>query len=151
MKHRKILMLVLAAAVALGMSTDGFGQKSKGGAEDDYNLKKAWEVLQNDSNDTDTALELLEKQLKTTPDNVEALYLRARIYKNIEEYASALTDLNRAIKVNKPKKTNYANSTLHAWKAAVYEDLGDFKKAEEEQGLTVALARKDTRKACRAF
>ena len=41
MKHRKILMLVLAAAVALGMSTDGFGQKSKSGAEDGYNLKKA--------------------------------------------------------------------------------------------------------------
>lgn len=151
MKHRKVLMLFLAAAVALEMSTDGFGQKSKSGAEDDYNLKKAWEVLQNDSNDTDNALELLEKQLKTTPDNVEALYLRARIYKNIEEYASALTDLNRAIKVNKPKKTNYANSTLHAWKAAVYEDLGDFKKAEEEQGLTVALARKDNKESLPSF
>lgn len=151
MKHRKILMLVLAAAVALGMPTDGFGQKSKGGAEDDYNLKKAWEVLQNDSNDTDTALELLEKQLKATPDNVEALYLRARVYKNIEEYASALTDLNRAIKVNKPKKTNFANSTLHAWKAAVYENLGDFKKAEEEQGLTVALARKDNKESLPSF
>lgn len=151
MKHRKILILFLAAAVALGMSTDGFGQKSNSGAEDDYNLKKAWEVLQNDSNDTDTALELLEKQLKATPDNMEALYLRARIYKNIEEYASALTDLNRAIKVNKPKKTNYANSTLHAWKAAVYEDLGDFKKAEEEQGLTVALARKDNKESLPSF
>ena len=151
MKHRKILMLALAAAVALWLPAEGFGQKSKGGAEDDYNLKKAWEVLQNDSNDTDNALELLGKQLKATPDNVEALYLRARVYKSTEEYAPALTDLNRAIKVNRPKKTGIANSTLHAWKAAVYADTGDFRKAEEEQGLTVALARKDNKESLPGF
>ena len=151
MKHRKVLMLLLAVTVALGLPTEGFCQKSKGGAEDDYNLKKAWEVLQKDANDTDTALELLKEQLKTTPDNVEALYLRARVYKSTEEYASALTDLNRAIKVNKPKKTGMANSTLHAWKAAVYEDSGDLKKAEEEQGLTVALARKDNKESLPSF
>ena len=151
MKHRKILMLLLAVTAALGMPAEGFGQKSKDGAEDDYNLKKAWEVLQKDSNDTDTALALLKEQLKTTPDNVEALYLRARVYKSTEEYASALTDLDHAIKVNKPKKTDIANSTLHAWKAAVYADTGDFKKAEEEQGLTVALAQKDNKESLPSF
>ncbi len=151
MRHRKLLMLILAAAAALGLPAEGFGQKSKDGAEDDYNLKKAWEVLQEDSNDTATALELLEKQLKATPDNVEALFLRARIYQCTEKYASALTDLNRAIKINVPKKTDIANSTLHAWKADVYSDSGDFKKAEEEQKLTVALARKDNRESLPGF
>ncbi len=150
MKHKGLLMLLLAVAVALGMPAEGFGQK-KGGAEDDYNLKKAWEEVQKDNYDSGTALKLLGKQLEVTPDNVEALYLRARVYMKDNEYALALTDLNRAIKINKPKKTNFANSTLHAWKASVYANSGDFMKAEEEQGLTVALARKDNRESLPSF
>ena len=110
---RKTLAVLLAAAVAvLVLPAGALAQKKDGSKADDYNLQKAVEVLQKDSRDTDTALELLNKQLESTPDNVDALVLRGQIYMKTDKCSLALTDFNRAIRVNKPKKSGTCNSSL---------------------------------------
>ena len=60
----------------------------------DYDYRKAEEAYQN--NDYDEAMSLVEKQLKATPKNVDALYLRALIYVEANEYAEARADIDRA-------------------------------------------------------
>ena len=92
--------------------------------EKPYNLQKAWEVLQ-ENQDEPQAIKLLTEQLRSTPDNVECWMLLCRIYRNREEYGAALTAVNEAIKVNKPKKSGMYNSTLWWWKGSVYGDLGE--------------------------
>ena len=81
------------------------------GKTDDYNLRKAYEVLKK-NNDTNEAISLLDKQLEETPDNVEALFLRAKLLRRKEDYSSAFRDINHALKVNRPKKSEIFNSTL---------------------------------------
>ena len=140
MKRIKAMALLSAAMLAL-MPVTTFAQK-KGNTTSDYNLQKAYEVLQNDK-DEDQALELLGKQLKDTPDNPDARLLRARIYRDKREFGNAISDLNHALKTNKPKKSEIPNSTLHWWKATVYMDMGDFVKAAESYKTALELARKD--------
>lgn len=141
---RKTLAVLLAAAVAVLVLPAGALAQKKGGSEaDDYNLQKAYEVLQKDSRDTDTALELLGKQLESTPDNVDALVLRGQIYMKTDKCSLALTDFNRAIRVNKPKKSGTCNSSLWWWKANTYWQAGDFEQAEVNMAKAVELCRKD--------
>ena len=139
MKH--ILNLVAALLLAtLGVNV--YAQKNK--TENDYNLTKAYEVL-NEEKDEAKALDLVNKQLRETPDNVDALLLRARLLRRKEEYGQALRDVNHALKVNKPKKSGTAMSTLHWWKACIYKDLGEDQKAANSFKAAVDLARKDNR------
>jgi (p)ppGpp synthase/HD superfamily hydrolase len=63
----------------------------------DYNMRKAYEML--DKNDEKEALKYINQQLKDDPASSDAYTLRARIFFNNENYGSALTDINRAIKV----------------------------------------------------
>ncbi len=108
----------------------------------DYNLKKAYEVL-NEEKDEAKALDLVTKQIRETPDNVDALILRARLLRRKHEFGQALQDINHALKVNKPKKTDVANSTLHWWKAYIYQDMGDWKSAAASFKTAYELAQKD--------
>ena len=134
----------MAAAVAVTvLPAEAWAQKKGGSEADDYNLQKAYEVLNDDKKDTDTALELLNKQLQITPDNVEALVLRGKIYLYKDNYAPALTDFSHAIRVNKPKKSGYFNSTLWWWKANAYRQSGDYEQAETNMAKAVELCRKD--------
>ena len=133
----------MAAAVMLVAATEkSYGQKK--GSSDDYNLLKAYDVLQ-ESQDEEKALQLLREQLQETPDNVQALMLRARILRNRYEFGSALSDVNQALKVNKPKKSEYANSTIWYWKAALYDDLGEMEKSAEAYRTALAMAKKDNK------
>ena len=84
------------------LSGNVYAQKNK--TENDYNLKKAYEVL-NEEKDEAKALDLVNSQLRGTPDNVEALLLRVRLLRRKEEFGQAFQDINHALKVNKPKKT----------------------------------------------
>ena len=111
---------------------------------DDYNLKKAYEVL-NEEKDEDKAIDLVNKQLRETPDNVDALLLRVRLLRYKQEYGQALKDINHAMKVNKPKKTQVANSTLFWWKAYVYQDMMEKDSAAESFKTAYELARKDNK------
>ncbi len=109
-----------------------------------YNLQKAWEVLQEDQDEVQ-AVKLLTEQLRQTPDNAECWLLLCRIHRNREEFGSALTTINEAIKVNKPKKTGVSNSTLWWWKGTVYDDLGEEEKSVECMKKALDYAKKDNK------
>ena len=134
-----ITLLVIAASL---FSVPAGAQKK--GTTDDYNIKKAYEVLR-EQHDEAKALELLRDQLEKTPDNVEALMLRARVLRNRREFGSALSDVIQAIMVNKPKKSEYFNSTLWYWKAALYDDLREWEKSAEAFSTALSLAKKDNK------
>lgn len=133
-------VLLLTTIIAFVLSTNAYAQKNK--TEDDYNLKKAYEVL-NEEQDEVRALDLVTKQLRETPDNVDALILRTRLLRNKHELGQALQDINHALKVNKPKKTDVANSTLYWWKAYIYQDMGDWQGAAASFRTAYELAGKD--------
>lgn len=127
------LLLTLASGTLYAQKTS---------TESDYNLRKAYEVLR-ENNDFDKALELVNLQLKDTPDNVDALYLRIRIYQQEGEYGKALADVNHAIRVNKPKKTGMDQSTLYWWQSYAYAGLEDDAKAAVAAGTAYSLAQKE--------
>ena len=135
----KRILTLIAVFLLAALGSNVFAQKN---STDDYNLRKAYEVLK-ENNDRDEALKLLGKQLELTPDNVEALLLRMRIYRQKDEPGKALADINHAIKVNKPKVTEIENSTLYWWKGYVYQDLKDKEKAAATLRTAYQLAQKD--------
>ena len=139
MKH---ITTLLAAMLLATLSVNVYAQKNK--TENDYNLKKAYEVL-NEEKDEAKALDLVNKQLKETPDNVDALMLRIRLYRRKAEYGFALGDLNHVLKVNKPKKTELATSTIHWWKAYIYQDMQDYANAAASFKTAYELAKKDNK------
>ena len=132
--------MIIAATLLTMCSSVGYAQKK---TDNTYNLQKAYEVLQKD-NDEEQALDLLGKQIKETPKNIDALLLRARVYRNRKEYGSALTDLNAAIKVN-DRKNEIKLSTLHWWKATIYMELEEYEKAADSYKVALNLARKDNK------
>ena len=139
MKH---LLPLLAALLLTLPGADALAQKAK--SADDYNLKKAYEVL-DEEHDEDKALELVNRQLRDTPDHVRALLLRVNLLRHRRDRAAALSDLNHALRVNKPKQSGIANSTLHWWKATLYNDMRDFDNAAVEFRMACEMARKDNR------
>ncbi len=139
MKH---ILTLLTTVLLVTLSINTYAQKNK--TEDNYNLKKAYEVL-NEENDEAKALELVGEQLSETPDNVDALILRTRLLRRKSDYAQALRDINHAIKVNKPKKTDVAMSVLYWWKAYIYQDMGDEQTAASIFKTAYVLAQKDNK------
>lgn len=135
--------LIIILSIAASLITVQAGAQKKG-TTDDYNIRKAYEVLQ-EQHDEDRALELLADQLDKTPDNVEALMLRARVLRNRHEFGRALYDVNHAIKVNNPKRSGFYNSTLWYWRATIYEDLKEWEKSADAYCTALAMARKDNR------
>lgn len=136
----KKIVTLLTVTLLTVLSVNAYAQKNK--TDNDYNLKKAYEVLQ-EENDEAKGLELVNKQLRETPDNVESLLLRVRLLRRKNEFGQAPQDINHALKVNKPKKTEVRNSTLHWWKAYIYEDMGDKVNATASFKTACELARKD--------
>lgn len=135
----------LLASLAVAVSCFPFCAVAQTKGDDrPYNLQKAYEVLQNDR-DEEQALKLLSDQLKSTPDNVECWLLMCRVYRNREEYGSAMSCINEAIKVNRPKKSGFYKSTLCWWKGRVYSDMEESKKAAEWLSEALEAARKDNR------
>ena len=137
MKH---ILTLLAALLLTLPGCNVYAQKNK--SESDYNLRKAYEVLEED-NDEAKALELVSKQLGQTPDNAKALLLRAQLQYRQHEYGLALTDVNRAIKVNKPKKSEIPNSNLYWLKGKIYRGLRDYESAAASFRTAYELVRKD--------
>ncbi len=138
MKH---ILTLLSAIVLTFLSGNVYAQKNKS-ADNDYNLRKAYEVLE-EEHDEAKALDLVSKQLRETPDNVDALLLRVRLLQRKGEYGPALTDVNRAIKVNKPKKSEIVNSTLYWWKGMVYQGLRDYESSAAALRTAYELVQKD--------
>lgn len=138
----KKIFAILSAVMLTLFCGQAFAQKNK--SENDYNLQKAYEVL-NEENDEAKGLDLVNKQLRETPDNTEALLLRARLLRRKREFGQALQDINHALKVNKPKKTEIATSTLHWWKAYIYRDMSDQTNAAASFKTAYELAQKDNK------
>lgn len=136
----KKLISLLSALLLTVTSVSLYAQKTNTG--NDYNLRKAYEVLR-ENNDYDKALKLVSQQLKDTPDYVDALYLRIRIYQQEGEYGKALADVNHAIRVNKPKKTGMEQSILYWWQNYAYAGLEDNEKAAAAAGTAYKLAQKE--------
>ena len=135
---KRIAVLLTACTMAL----PGFSQTREDNRP--YNLQKAYEVLQND-HDEDQALKLLSDQIKSTPDNVECWLLMCRIYRNQKEYGRAMSSVNEAIRVNKPKKSGFVNSTLYWWKSSVYDDMDNNEQEIEWLKKALDAARKDNK------
>ena len=135
----KRITTLIAVIIMTALGSNCYAQKN---STEDYNLRKANEALSED-NDYDKALELVNLQLKDTPDNVDALYLRLRIYQQEGEYGKALADVNHAIRVNKPKKTGMEQSTLYWWQSYAYAGLEDDAKAAIAAGTAYKLAQKE--------
>ena len=141
----KTFAAVLAALCTITCSScsESASAQTKSG-EKPYNLQKAWEVLQ-ENQDEAQALKLLKEQLETTPDNVECWMLQCRIHRNREEYGAALTDVNEAIRINKPKKSGLFNSTLWWWKGSIYDDMEEKDAAVSCLRKSLDMARKDNK------
>ena len=138
---KKIFAFLFALTLTL-FCGQAYAQKNK--SENDYNLQKAYEVL-NEENDEAKGLDLVNKQLLETPDNTEALLLRARLLRRKRDFGQALQDINHALKVNKPKKTEIATSTLHWWKVYIYRDMFDLTNAAASFRTAYELAQKDNK------
>ena len=138
----KKIFAILSAIMLTLFCGQAYAQKNK--SENDYNLQKAYEVL-NEENDEAKGLDLVNKQLRETPDNTEALLLRARLLRRKRDFGQALQDINHALKVNKPKKTEIATSTLHWWKAYIYRDMSDQTNAAASFRTAYELAQKDNK------
>ena len=136
----KKIVTLLTVTLLTVLSVNAYAQKNK--TDNDYNLKKAYEVL-NEEKDEAKALELVTKQLRETSDNVDALVLRVSLLRRKKDFGQALRDINQALKVNKPKKTEMQNSTLHWWKAYIYRDMGDNQNAAASFKTAYELAQKD--------
>ncbi|MBO4410437.1 MAG: TIGR02281 family clan AA aspartic protease [Spirochaetales bacterium] len=136
----KYILNLLSVLMLTVLGVDAVAQKKN--AESDYNLKKAYEVLR-EENDEGKALELVGKQLRETPDNVDALILRVRLLRHKKDLASAIQSINHAIKVNNPKKSGTPMSTLYWWKATLYDDAHDYENASASFKKAYDLSRKD--------
>ena len=137
----KRILSLLSVIILATMNVDLGAQKK---TENDYNLRKAYEVLKEEEDEA-KALDLVNKQLRETPDNVDALMLRLRLYRNKKEYGLALQDANHVQRVNKPKKTDLPASSIHWWKAYIYDDMGDKDNALASLKTAYELARKDNK------
>lgn len=133
-------VLLLTTIIAIVLSGNLYAQKNN--TANDYNLKKAYEVL-NEEKDEVKALDLVNKQLLETPDNVDALILQTRLLRRKHEFGQALQDINHALKVNKPKKSEIPMSTVHWWKAYIYQDMGDWENVAASLKTAYELAQKD--------
>ena len=140
----KAIAVFIVMTCSTSCSCSGTASAQTKDANKPYNLEKAWEVLREDK-DEPQAIKLLTEQLRSTPDNVECWKLLCRIYRNREDYGSALAAVNEAIKVNKPRKSGFFNSTLWWWKGSVYDGLGENERSLECLRKALELAYKDNR------
>ena len=138
----KRILTMMSAILLMVLSGNVYAQKNK--TDNDYNLKKAYEILKEEKDEA-KALDLVNQQLQETPDNVDALVLRARLLRRKHEYGQALQDINHAIKVNRPKKTECPNSTLYWWKGYIYLDMFDVDMAVASLKTAYELAQKDNK------
>ena len=138
----RIIAFTLSAVMLTMTCGESLAQKSK--KTNDYNLQRAWEAL-DEEKDESKALDLVNRQIRETPDNVQALLLRVRLSRKNGEYGKALSDLNHALKVNKPKKSGIAMSTLYWWKGHIYQDMGETENSSNALGKAWILAEKDNK------
>ena len=106
----------------------------------DYDFRKAQDAYWND--DYDEAMDLVEAQLKVTPNHVDALFLRALLYSANNEYAAALKDVNRALKCYRGEPM-VERSRLYVLQGRMLHSEKRFSEAARAFSRAAKLARKD--------
>lgn len=137
----KNLLTLITLLLIVGVQ-GGYTQKKADAS--DYNYKRAMEIIDGDGN-PDEALEWLNKQLQTNPQHGDALTARAMYFYSNEEYASALTDINSAIKYYN-KKNEYKLSSIYTARAMMYEDMGELEKAIDDYTIAYKNSKKEDTK-----
>ena len=120
---RNNYLLAIIALLLLGFQVT-LAQNAK--RPDTYNYSRGVEAIQN--NNTEEALEYLNKELKDNPNNGYAWAWIAAVHHNQEEYGRALTSVDLAIK-HLPKKDKQYRAFAYIIRAEVYVGLGENKKA----------------------
>lgn len=106
----------------------------------DYDYRKADEAYHND--DYDEAMSLVEKQLKATPKHVDALYLRALIHAEADEYSAARADIERALRYYRGEP-EVERSRLSALRGLLFQAEDRYPEAAKAFTRAVKFARKD--------
>lgn len=101
---------------------------------DSYNFTRAMEAMDNEN--TEEALDYLNKEIKENPKNGYALVFVAQIRSYQEEYGRALTAANLAMKYV-PEKDKVYKAFGHSVRAEVYINLEETDKALEDYNKAI--------------
>lgn len=105
-----------------------------------YNFEQGVKAYKD--NDFEQALDYFGRELKDNPKNAVALYYRAAIYKYNENYSSALSEINSAIK-NFTKNDKEWLAIAHKLRAGVYTEIEDYDKALNDFSIAIKLTPND--------
>lgn len=129
---RTISILVTVIAMAL--------QPLVAQTSDNYNYYKAVELL-DEGGDPKEARQLVTELLEENPKHIESYLLLATLDRLDKDYASAMSQIDQAMKMNH-RKSGVCNSTIMWWKATIYSDVKEIRKAVDVMKEAVAVAKK---------
>ena len=133
---RKIIMLMLTV---LGLALQPLSAQNTEGS-DNYKYYKAVELL-DEGGDPQEARKLAVENIKANPKHIDSYLLIAGIDRREADYASALRQIEQAMK-NNHKESGFSEALLLWWKAIIYDELGNTRKAVDTMEQVVKMARK---------
>lgn len=107
---------------------------------DNYKYHKAVEIL-DEGGDPQEARKLAVENIKVNPKHIDSYLLIAGIDRREADYASALRQVDLAMK-NNHKNSGFSEALLLWWKGIIYDELGDSRRAVDTMEQVVKLARK---------
>ena len=136
---KKLLLLTLTVfCLALQPMS---AQKKEG--TDNFKYYKAKEILDK-GGDPQEARKLATENIKENPKHIDSYLMVASIDRRTRDYASAMRMVDKAMK-NNHKDSGFTESVLLWWKAIIYDELGDCRKAADLMEQVVKLARKQSK------
>ena len=134
---RKFITLTLAA---LCLALQPMSAQKKEG-NDNFKYHKATEILDKGGNPQE-ARKLAVENIAENPKHIDSYLLVAGIDRREDDYASALSIIEQAMK-NNHKKSGFSEAVLLWWKGIIYEEMGDVRKAAETMEIVVKMAKKE--------
>ena len=136
MKNTLKIFLVSIILFGILSSVQAFGQKY-----DSYNFTKGLEAMRND--DYESAIDYFVKELDENPKNGFASLYLADICLKQEDYSSALTTVNDAIK-NLPRKSKVYRAYAYRTRGDIYYVLEEHDKAIDDFTSAISLYGEDS-------
>ena len=127
-----ILLFVLFGQMVSAQQTE---------SADNYSYYKAIELIDNDG-DLKEARRLINENIRQNPKHILSYVAIVQLDMNDRDYASALRNIEKALKTNY-KKSGVSDAKLLWWKATIYDDMGDKEKAIPILESAVKLATKN--------
>ena len=109
-------------------------------AQDKSELRKGIEAYKND--DLTLALKNYSNYIENYPDDSDALYLRAIVYYETDQYNDALSDITHAIRTH-TKKTITPKSQLFHLRAGIYNEVENYDAALTDYNTALKLSPQD--------